>query len=346
MNDELDQSHPLLLDLLRTLQQCEDKESAIRAVMDTVAGMLRPERLCYVPNKGTPIGDAGAWTSGARLLPDQIVKLLPSKKGFSLAIKEKGLRIGTLCADDVERPRSLDSMLPILLMVPDALEIAFSNIRALEGLRLSEAKLAQLSESLAVANRILRHDIANEILVVSSSLDLYKANQRERDLARAQSSLQRMQGIVLKMRELDGFLLSRTEMMPTNLREVIDKAMPSVEIAYEVVGDGNVLADPAIGAIIENMASNAKRHGMAGHITFTISQGNGTVLLTVRDDGKGIPEEHLPRVFIEGAAFGEARGTGLGLYLIKRTMERYGGSITAGNDPRGGARFELTFQSA
>jgi signal transduction histidine kinase len=345
-NEDLDRSRSQLLDLLHTLQGCEDRESAMRAVMDMVAGVFQPGSICYLrEDGGRPMGDCGPWTAGAHLLPDQIVKLLPSKRGFALAIKERGVRVGILCADNVDNPRSLDDKLSILLIIPDALEIAFSNIRLLQELRDSQDRLARLSESLGVANKILRHDIANELLVINSSLDLYRQNNREKDLLRAQASLQRMQNIITQMRELDQFLLSRTEMAPTALREVIDKVMKGLDMPYSVIGEGRVLADPALSAIIENLARNAKRHGKAQRMEFTIASSGNQTLLTVRDDGTGIKEEFLSRVFQEGVAFGESRGTGLGLYLVKRTMQRYGGSITAGNDPRGGARFELTFRS-
>jgi len=346
-NQDLDRSRPLFLDLLRTLHGCEDRESALRAVMDMVAGVFRPVSICYLPEDGgRPLGERGLWTNGSHLLPDQIVRLLPSKKGFALAIKEKGVRVGTLCADGVERPRSLDELLPTVLMIPDALEIAFSNIRLMQELRDSQDRMARLSESLGVANKILRHDIANELLVISSSLDLYKINNREKDLLRAEASLQRMQNIINQMRELDRFLFSRGDMAATDLRGVIDKVMAGMEMAYTIEGDGKVLADPALQAIIENLARNAKRHGKAERLTFTIKPADGRLVLTVKDDGVGIKQEYMSRVFLEGVAFGESRGTGLGLYLVMRTMERYGGSITAGNDPRGGARFELTFRSA
>jgi signal transduction histidine kinase len=335
-NDHADNNHSLFLDLLRTLQKAEDQESAIRAVMDMVAGLFRPERICFMPERaGKVMGDCDPWPMEARLMPDQMVKLLPSKRGFALALKEKGRRIGTLLVDGVEHPQELD-----------ALEMALSNIRHMDELHDSRSQLAQLSESLGVANKILRHDIANELLVISSSLDLYKQNGRERDLLRAQSSLQRMQSIISQMRELDSFLLSRSDMVPTSLRRAIDKVMPSLELPYTIEGEATVLADPALNAVIENLARNAKRHGKAGKVEFTITMKNGVVTLVVRDDGKGLPEENVVRIFMEGVAFGESRGTGLGLYLVRRTMERYGGSISAGNDDRGGARFELTFRSA
>ncbi len=351
MNDlgQNNNQHPLFLDLVRTLEKVEDQESAIHAVMDMVAGMFRPQRIGYLPEGrvgGKAMGNSGPWTSEVQLLPDQMIKLLPSKKGFVLALKSQGRRIGLMVVDGVVEPHDMDSNLPFLLTVPDALDMALSNIRCLGKLNDSRAQLSQLSESLGVANKILRHDIANELLVISSSLELYKLNGRERDMQRAQSSLLRMQMIISQMRELDSFLLARSDMTPTPLRQAIDKVLPALEMPYTVEGDAQVLADPAMNAIIENLVRNAKKHGLAGHMEFTVRKQDGTVRLVVRDDGKGIPEEHLGRIFIEGAGFGESRGTGLGLYLVKRSMERYGGSISASNDQRGGARFELTFRSA
>ncbi len=78
-NQDLDRSRPQLLDLLHTLQGCEDRESALRAVMDMVAGVFQPRSICYLPDDGgRPLGDCGPWTTGVQLLPSQIVKLLPS----------------------------------------------------------------------------------------------------------------------------------------------------------------------------------------------------------------------------------------------------------------------------
>lgn len=347
--DQTNRHQPLFLDLIRTLQKAEDNDTAIHVVMDMVAGAFHPERICFVPedpNEFKGLGDCGPWTAEVRLLPDHIIRLLPSKKGFALSLKSRGKRVGILLVDEVSQPRELNAMIPLLLIIPDALDMSFSNIRYLKELNNARLRQAQLSESLGVANKILRHDIANELLVVSSSLELYKMNNRERDLDRAQAALNRTQNIISQMKDLDSFLLSRCELAPTGLKQTIDRALPPQDMPYKVEGDALVLADPALTAVIENLARNAKKHGKATRLEFTVTRQDSKVKLSVRDDGIGIPAENLARIFMEGVGFGENRGTGLGLYLVKRTMDRYGGSITAGNDPRGGARFELTFRSA
>jgi signal transduction histidine kinase len=66
-------------------------------------------------------------------------------------------------------------------------------------------------------------------------------------------------------------------------------------------------------------------------------------MLSVRDTGVGIPEEHLPLIFERfykvDAARKAAGGSGLGLSIVKAIVERHGGRISARND--NGAVFEI-----
>jgi signal transduction histidine kinase len=72
------------------------------------------------------------------------------------------------------------------------------------------------------------------------------------------------------------------------------------------------------------------------------------VVLTVRDNGTGIPAEHLPHIFDRfykaDASRKAAGGSGLGLSIVKAIIERHGGTVAARND--GGAVFELRLPSS
>ena len=70
------------------------------------------------------------------------------------------------------------------------------------------------------------------------------------------------------------------------------------------------------------------------------------VVVTIEDEGPGIPQEYLERVFDPFFTTKGERGTGLGLSIAYGAMARLGGSITAGNRPSGGAIFTLRFPLA
>ncbi len=77
----------------------------------------------------------------------------------------------------------------------------------------------------------------------------------------------------------------------------------------------------------------------------------GGVVLAVSDEGPGIPEEDLSRVFERFYRVDKSRarapgGTGLGLAIVKHLVELHGGTVRAENRPEGGARFTIDLTSA
>ena len=113
--------------------------------------------------------------------------------------------------------------------------------------------------------------------------------------------------------------------------------------AEYVIGDGDRLEQA-----LQNLAANALRHTPAGgEIHLSSSTGRDGSVLTVRDTGPGIPEEHLPLIFDRfykvDAARKAAGGSGLGLSIVKAIVERHGGRIAARND--NGALFEIVLPS-
>jgi signal transduction histidine kinase len=67
-------------------------------------------------------------------------------------------------------------------------------------------------------------------------------------------------------------------------------------------------------------------------------------VVSVRDEGEGIPPEAVPRVFRQfWRGHGQPRGgTGLGLYIVKGLVEAHGGAITVRRAPGGGAEFRFS----
>ena len=87
--------------------------------------------------------------------------------------------------------------------------------------------------------------------------------------------------------------------------------------------------------VVRNLVENAVKY--AGHgatATATVRRRGGDVVLTVADDGAGIPEMHLPHVFERFYRADPSRskrmgGTGLGMSIVKHIAERFGGTAEA-----------------
>jgi nitrogen fixation/metabolism regulation signal transduction histidine kinase len=96
--------------------------------------------------------------------------------------------------------------------------------------------------------------------------------------------------------------------------------------------------------LLHNLIKNALEAGAGREqpIALTVgtrcSEGSNCqqVELCVSDDGPGIPEEMLGRLF-EPYVTSKPKGTGLGLAIVKKIVEEHGGILTAGNRPEGGA---------
>ena len=93
---------------------------------------------------------------------------------------------------------------------------------------------------------------------------------------------------------------------------------------------------------LQNLAANALRHTREGtEVVLSSTPEDGRVHLRVRDNGAGIPEEHLPLIFDRFYKADSSRqtsgGSGLGLSIVKAIVERHGGTITVRNE--GGAVF-------
>nr|WP_206322848.1 ATP-binding protein [Streptomyces sp. HNM0575] len=106
-------------------------------------------------------------------------------------------------------------------------------------------------------------------------------------------------------------------------------------------------ADPdKVDQVLGNLLENAVRHG-EGTVTIEVapapfrSDEEGTAV-TVSDEGPGIPEESMSRVFTRFWRGSKRGGTGLGLYIVKGIVEAHGGTITVDRAVAGGARFRFT----
>lgn len=118
----------------------------------------------------------------------------------------------------------------------------------------------------------------------------------------------------------------------------------SIDIIFNQTEELPLLVEADASRILEvlsNLIENAAKFTdkMGGTITVTSERKDRQVIVSIKDVGKGIDKEIMPRLFSKFASKSE-RGTGLGLYLSKAIVEAHGGKIWGENNPDGrGATF-------
>ena len=115
--------------------------------------------------------------------------------------------------------------------------------------------------------------------------------------------------------------------------------------AARVRGDARLL-----GQLVRNLADNAARHARSA-VAIGVVERDGQVLLTVDDDGLGVPSHERERIFERFVRLDEARardagGSGLGLAIVRAIAEAEGGSVRVEDSPQGGARFAVLLPAA
>jgi two-component system phosphate regulon sensor histidine kinase PhoR len=102
--------------------------------------------------------------------------------------------------------------------------------------------------------------------------------------------------------------------------------------------------------VAENLAQNAIRYaGPGSRFTLSVAREGGTVVLAGRDDGIGVLERDLPRLFERFYRADRARasrGTGLGLAIVKHIVGSAGGTVEARGDRGRGLEVRCVFPGA
>ncbi len=209
--------------------------------------------------------------------------------------------------------------------------------------------LEDVNKTLKVVNSILRHDVMNNLTVIGGGLEIYKLKKDEKFLTSSVNAVERSVDLIKKMKEVE-MVVSPKELKPMRMRETIDSVLQryiAKGIAFQVDGDATVVADEALTSVIDNLINNAVVHSGSQVVEITVNPGSeGEPEVRVADQGVGIPDDVKPKVWQEGYKHGKGGQSGLGLYIVKKVMERYGGTATVEDNMPKGTVFVLRFRAA
>lgn len=139
--------------------------------------------------------------------------------------------------------------------------------------------------------------------------------------------------------DLDDIVLREARRLRAGGRVAVDVAGVT---AAQVHGDAHQLT-----RVVRNLADNAACHATRTVTFALLEHGRSTAVLTISDDGPGIPGNQHDRVFERFARLDDARhaatgGTGLGLAITREIVQSHGGTIIIDPAHQPGARFVIT----
>jgi len=221
----------------------------------------------------------------------------------------------------------------------------------------------QLSDNLAEANRkanlyldILVHDINDANTRSFGYIDILTEmlNGKLKEYAiTTRKGIEESIEIIRKVTLIRRIREKTTELAPVDLDAIVRTEMlrnRNVALFYEKTGI-LVMADDLLSEIFANLISNSVIFGGPFVTIWVQAKKSGeTVTVSVADSGPGIPDPVKPKLFINSSK-GTTRGNakGLGLYIVKMLLDRYGGKIKVHdrvtNDPSQGVSMTFTLKA-
>jgi signal transduction histidine kinase len=208
----------------------------------------------------------------------------------------------------------------------------------------------------------IAHDLRNPLTVIGGYLESLqdgKLQPTPERFATMQAEVRHLQGLVEDLRTLSladaGEL--KLHIQSINPGELLahvaasyrhQAAQQKVEIKVKAEPElPKIQVDPErMEQVLGNLVSNALRYTPeGGEVSLVAEQAEGSMIVSVQDNGTGIPPDILPHIFERSYRGDPARSgneSGLGLAIVKSIVELHGGSVSATSQPGVGSCFSLT----
>ena len=238
-------------------------------------------------------------------------------------------------------------------------------VRGYLRVRRQGAELERRHDQLSLLAQVLRHDIANAATVVTGWGEALREEvtpEGADTLERVLRGGQRVTELVENSRDLTKLIEAGHELdteatlLAPVLRAEVDAverihASTSKQVNIDYHSPPAVVAVVAGGmlpSVFANLLSNAVRHNDAEtvEIEVAVEESGDEVLVRVTDNGPGIPDDFKQRVFEPATKRGGSPGDGLGLSLVKRLVDSYGGRVWFEDAPGGGSAACVTLRRA
>ncbi len=226
-----------------------------------------------------------------------------------------------------------------------------------------EKRLESRNEALEALNRVVRHDIGNDVQVISTWAQHLEDKVGPEDREALDRIRRKAESITEITREAAAVVETladeeETELEPvalesTLLSEIERQSDSHPDVKFDILTDipfVQVSANEMLGSVFRNVLTNAVTHNNADEPIIEVScdQREDDVLVRIADNGPGISDERKDDIFTKGVQSVESDGTGIGLYLVNHLVTEYGGEVwvedtqPADDSQTDGAMFVLT----
>ncbi|MDK2795723.1 MAG: hypothetical protein PWQ58_922 [Archaeoglobaceae archaeon] len=203
----------------------------------------------------------------------------------------------------------------------DRIELSGSEefVNLAKGVNSMLERIEKDEEELRFLLKILRHDLLNVFTGIKGYLELYKSENDPIFLEKAEKYIDRGVNVIKVVKQLEA-----GEMREFEIRKVVEELSKMYAVEVEVKGDAKVIADDGIYTVFGNLIENAIEHGKATKIFVEIEKSADRVTVRFSDNGSGFTENARNKAFKESYS---EKGSGLGLFIVKKLMEKYGGTV-------------------
>ena len=216
----------------------------------------------------------------------------------------------------------------------------------------AQKQLEEQRNNLDLLNQVLRHDIRNDLQLVtgySNMLTDHVDEEGTEHLNTVLESANHSVELTKTARDMADVMLSREnsqQQHQINLRNTLTRELDKIEAEYpdaHVMVEGElpsvqIQANRMLDSVVRNLLSNAVQHNDKDIPEVSVSATSHDERVTVRiaDNGPGVPDGQKEEIFGKGEKGLDSSGTGLGLYLVQHLVTHYGGEVwIEDNDPEG-----------
>ena len=207
-------------------------------------------------------------------------------------------------------------------------------------------EMEYLSKDLITVTELWFHDFKNDINVIKNALEIFLETEEEKFLSMLTDRINLVEDRQERY-QAPANLLDSLKIQPIAVNSLRDIQKGYRRVAIDcpkepIYVKANKLLFPVVLNIIHNAFQHSNKEDL--HVNLDISEEDDKVFLKIKDDGQGIADDIKSKIFEKNYIRDNKSDSGMGLYLAKITIDKYGGKIFVEDNIPTGAIFTIELQ--